>query len=100
MYLSVAHCQGGGRLIDQYVAIQSVYNSDLPHTQSAATRSREMSKNETREILSKDIDSFRLKAKYYESLRLHEAANYAKKLASNIELALTTMPSDDDPEIS
>ena len=100
MYLTAGHCQGGGRLIHHDVAIQTVYNSDLLHTQSAATRSREMSKNETREILSKDIDSFRLKAKYYESLRLHEAARYARGLASNIELALTTMPSDDDPEIS
>ncbi len=100
MYLTAGHCQGGGRLIHQYVAVQTVYNLDLLHTQSAATRSCEMSKNETREILSKDIDNFRLKATYYESLRLHEAARYAKELASNIELALTTMPGDDDSEIS
>jgi hypothetical protein len=59
-----------------------------------------MKKNETRKILLNDIDNFRLKAKYYESLRLFEAAKYADKLASNLELALTTMPSDDDPEIS
>jgi len=59
-----------------------------------------MSKDETRAILLKDIDGFRAKAKYYESLRLFEAAKYAKELASNIELALTTMPSDNDPEIS
>jgi hypothetical protein len=59
-----------------------------------------MSKDETRAILSKDIDGFRAKAKYYESLRLFEAAKYAKELASNIELALTTMPSDNDPELS
>ncbi len=59
-----------------------------------------MNMSETRDILLKDIDSFRMKAKYYESLRLFEAARYAKELASNIELALTTMPSDDDPEIS
>ena len=58
-----------------------------------------MSKDETRAILLKDIDGFRAKAKYYESLRLFEAAKYAKELASNIELALTTMPSDNDPEI-
>ena len=51
-------------------------------------------------MLLDDIDNFRLKAKYYESLRLFEAAKYAGNLASNLELALTTMPSDDDPEIS
>jgi hypothetical protein len=59
-----------------------------------------MKKDETRKRLSDDIDNFRLKAKYYESLRLFEAAKYANNLASNLELALTTMPSDDDPEIS
>jgi hypothetical protein len=59
-----------------------------------------MKKDETRKILLDDIDNFRLKAKYYESLRLFEAAKYAGNLASNLELALTTMPSDDDPEIS
>jgi hypothetical protein len=30
---------------------------------------------------------------------LYEAESYAEKLASNIELALTTMPSDEDIEI-
>ncbi len=59
-----------------------------------------MTKDETRKILSDDIDNFRLKAKYYDSLRLFEATKYAGNLASNLELALTTMPSDDDPEIS
>ena len=59
-----------------------------------------MKKDETRKILLDDIDDFRLKAKYYESLRLFEAAKYADNLASNLELALTTMPSDDDPEIA
>ena len=59
-----------------------------------------MKKDETRKILLDDIDDFRLKAKYYEPLRLFEAAKYADNLASNLELALTTMPSDDDPEIS
>ena len=33
-------------------------------------------------------------------LHLYEAASYAKKLASNLELALTTMPRDEDPEIA
>jgi hypothetical protein len=59
-----------------------------------------MTKDETRKILSDDIDNFRRKAKFYDSLHLFEAARYATDLASNIELALTTMPSDSDPEIS
>jgi len=59
-----------------------------------------MKKDETRKILLEDINSFRLKAKFYESLRLFEAAKYANNLASNIELALTTLPSDEDPEVS
>ncbi|MFA6922437.1 MAG: hypothetical protein WC216_11395 [Gallionella sp.] len=59
-----------------------------------------MTKDEIRTLLSDDINDFRNKAIYYESLRLFEAANYADNLASNLELALTTMPSDDDIEIS
>lgn len=59
-----------------------------------------MTKNEIREVLLADIDNYRLKAEYYETLNLFEAASYADKLASNIELALTTMPADDDMEIS
>lgn len=59
-----------------------------------------MDADETRGTLQKDIDEFRRKAKYYESLHLYEAAKYAKQLAANIELALTTMPSDDDPKIA
>ncbi|CAH1385790.1 hypothetical protein [Candidatus Nitrotoga sp. M5] len=58
-----------------------------------------MKHDETKKILLEDIDHFRLKAKYYETLHLFEAKKYAEKLASNIELALTTMPSDDDTEI-
>jgi hypothetical protein len=59
-----------------------------------------MKKDEIRKTLSDDIENFRLKAKHYESLHLFEAEKYAEKLASNLELALTTMPSDEDPEIS
>ncbi len=59
-----------------------------------------MTKDETRKILLDDIDNFRSKSEYYKSLHLFEAAKYANNLASNIELALTTMPSDDDQEIS
>ncbi|MGO9513024.1 MAG: hypothetical protein ACLP2F_05200 [Steroidobacteraceae bacterium] len=59
-----------------------------------------MKKDEIRKILAEDIDNYRQKAKYYESLRLFEAAKYARNLASNIELALTTMPSDGDPKIA
>ncbi len=58
-----------------------------------------MGKNETRKILTDDVANFRSKANYYKSLHLFEAAKYADHLAANIELALTTMPSDDDPEI-
>lgn len=58
-----------------------------------------MNKDEIREMLSVDIEYYRAKAKIYESLHLYEAADYAKKLASNIELALTTLPSESDPEI-
>jgi len=36
-----------------------------------------MTKDETRKILSDDIDNFRAKAKYYESLHLFEAKKYA-----------------------
>jgi hypothetical protein len=95
------------RLIARFWAIQTVYNGSVLQARvaaaasiSAKSGSREMDKNETREILLKDIDGFRQKATYYESLRLFEAARYAKRLASNIELALTTMPTDDDPQIS
>lgn len=59
-----------------------------------------MKKDEIRKKLLDDVDVFRLKAEYYESLRLFEAAKYANNLASNLELALTTLPSDDDQEIS
>jgi hypothetical protein len=59
-----------------------------------------MTKDETRKVLSDDIANFRLKARYYDSLHLFEAAKYAGNLATNLELALTTMPSDEDQEIS
>lgn len=59
-----------------------------------------MKKDETRKILLDDIDNLRLKAEFYESLHLFEAAEYADKLASNIELALTTMPLDNDQAIA
>jgi hypothetical protein len=59
-----------------------------------------MKKDEVRMILLDDIDYFRSKAKYYKTHRLFEAAKYADNLASNLELALTTMPSDEDQDIS
>ena len=59
-----------------------------------------MTKDETRKILSDDIENFRSKDKYNAPLHFFEAEQYAEKLASNIELALTTMPSDDDQKIS
>jgi hypothetical protein len=57
-------------------------------------------KNEIRAELQADIDAYRNKAAYYATLRLHEAAGLARKLADNIELALTTLPRDDDLKIS
>ena len=59
-----------------------------------------MTKDETRKLLADDINSFRSKAKYYDSLHLYEAAGHANKLASNLELALTTLPSDEDQDIA
>ncbi len=59
-----------------------------------------MTKDEIREKLLADINDLRAKAKFYNSLRLFEAEDYASKAASNIELALTTMPSDGDQKIS
>ena len=58
-----------------------------------------MKKDEIRKILQQDIENFRSKAQYYDTLPLFEAAKYADNLASNIELALTTMPSDGDQKI-
>jgi hypothetical protein len=65
---------------------------------SIKLRGGEMTNDSTRKTLLDDIDNFRLKAKHYESLRLFEAAKYAGSLASNLELALTTMPSDDEKQ--
>ena len=59
-----------------------------------------MNKDALRMVILEDIEYFRSKAKYYKTHRLIEAAKYAENLASNLELALTTMPSDEDPEIS
>jgi hypothetical protein len=57
-----------------------------------------MANDSTRKVLSDDINNLRVKAKFYESLHLFEAAKYAGNLASNLELALTTMPSDDEKQ--
>jgi hypothetical protein len=57
-------------------------------------------KDEIRAKLQSDIDAYREKAAYYATLRLHEAAGLARKLADNIELALTTLPRDGDLKIS
>ena len=58
-----------------------------------------MNQDEIRAMLSKDIEYYRAKDENYKSMHLSEAADYAKKLAANIELALTTLPSESDPEI-
>lgn len=57
-----------------------------------------MNNDPTRKTLSDDINNLRLKAKYYESLHLFEAARYAGSLAANLELALTTLPSEDEKQ--
>jgi hypothetical protein len=57
-------------------------------------------KSELRTILSGDIQAYRKKADFYKSNRLFEAAHYANKLAENLELALTTLPDENDPEIA
>ncbi|MGD0493384.1 MAG: hypothetical protein ABSC32_17745 [Steroidobacteraceae bacterium] len=57
-------------------------------------------KDDVRSVLSQDINLYRQKIAFYKSLNLFEAAHYADKLAENIELALTTMPKDGDPEIA
>jgi hypothetical protein len=54
-----------------------------------------MANDTTRKTLSEDINNFRSKAGFYESLHLFEAAKYAVSLAANLELALTTIPSAD-----
>ncbi|HXW64317.1 MAG TPA: hypothetical protein VEK74_04490 [Burkholderiaceae bacterium] len=56
--------------------------------------------SETRKILLRDIAEYRSKIDFYKSLHLFEAASYAKKLADNIELALTTLPDENDPPIA
>jgi hypothetical protein len=59
-----------------------------------------MKDDEIRSVLSQDIENYRKKITFYKSLNLFEAAHFADKLAENIELALTTMHKDDDPEIA
>lgn len=48
----------------------------------------------------RDIAEYRSKIEFYKSLHLFEAASFAKKLADNIELALTTLPDDNEPPIA
>lgn len=55
--------------------------------------------NDIRTALENDVDLFRRKARVYRENHLHEAAVFADRLASNLELALTTLPKDDEPEI-
>ena len=57
-------------------------------------------KSELRRILSSDIEEYRKKAEFYKSHRLFEAADFANKAADNLELALTTLPDENDPQIA
>jgi hypothetical protein len=59
-----------------------------------------VNKDDIRTVLSQDIEAYRKKIAFYKSLNLFEAAHFADKLAENIELALTTLPKDDDTEIA
>ena len=59
-----------------------------------------MANDTTRKTLTEDINNFRLKAKFYESLHLFEAAKYAGSLAANLELALTTLPADEEKQVT
>ncbi len=54
---------------------------------------------EIRKMVEDDIEVFRRKAKFYRENHFHEAALFADRLASNLELALTTLPREDEPEI-
>ncbi len=54
---------------------------------------------EIRKMLEGDIEFFRKKAGFYRENHLHEAAVFAERLAANLELALTTLPRDDDIDI-
>ena len=52
-----------------------------------------------RKVLESDVEAFRKKAVFYRENRLHEAAVLAEKVAANLELALTKLPSEDDIDI-
>lgn len=56
-------------------------------------------KNQIRTILTDDIENLRVKIEFYKAHHLFEAARYADNLAENLELALTTMPRDEDQAI-
>ena len=56
-------------------------------------------KDQIRAGLQTDLETYRRKADYYDSLRLREAAGIARRLADNLELALTTLPREGQPEI-
>ena len=58
-----------------------------------------MTKDETRQSLTGDVQQYRQKAKFYATLHMFEAEKFADRLADNVELALTTLPSDEDPQI-
>ena len=80
--------------------IRFALRAEVAPLHSEFVGSDEMKNDQIRTILSDDIAHFRSKARFYESLNMFEAANYADNLASNIEMALTVMPSDDDIEIA
>ena len=52
------------------------------------------------DVLESDIKFYRSRVEYYRSRHLFETARYADKLADNLELALTTLPSGKDTVVS
>jgi len=54
----------------------------------------EMTNESTRKVLLDDINHFRLKAKFYESLHLPDAAKYAASISAYLEQALKNMRPD------
>ena len=51
-------------------------------------------------VLEADINFYRSRAEYYESNHLFEASSCARKLADNLELAMTTLPTGKDTAIA
>lgn len=71
-----------------------------PIVDPVVNQKADMEKDRLRITLAEDIAQLRAKAEFYAKHHLFEAARIAENLASNLELALTTLPSDSDSEIA